>query len=216
MVLLLSLRAFAAITLLVSSEIWVAFCKEGGGGGLVTFVFGDSLLDHGNNNYIATLSKANYPPNGIDFGEPTGRYTNGRTIIDIIGRELGAEGFTPPYLAPTTTGPVILQGVNYASGAGGIFDQTGKVFGGRISMNVQIDNFAKTRDEIIAMVGAVDAQKLMAKSIFAVSIGSNDFLNNYLTPVLSIPERKLIPPQVFIRTMIDTFRLQLTVRNNTE
>ena len=50
------------------------------------FVFGDSLLDAGNNNYILTLSKANYVPNGIDFGMPTGRFTNGRTVADIIGK----------------------------------------------------------------------------------------------------------------------------------
>lgn len=51
------------------------------------FIFGDSLVDAGNNNYIASLSKANYPPNGIDFfgQQPTGRFTNGRTIIDILG-----------------------------------------------------------------------------------------------------------------------------------
>lgn len=51
------------------------------------FVFGDSLVEAGNNNYIVTLSKADYPPNGIDFGKPTGRYTNGRTIIDILGMQ---------------------------------------------------------------------------------------------------------------------------------
>lgn len=51
-----------------------------------SFVFGDSLVDAGNNNYIVSLSKANYVPNGIDFGMPTGRYTNGRTIVDIIGK----------------------------------------------------------------------------------------------------------------------------------
>lgn len=50
-----------------------------------SFVFGDSLVEAGNNNYIQSLSKANYPPNGIDFGKPTGRYTNNRTIVDIIG-----------------------------------------------------------------------------------------------------------------------------------
>lgn len=52
------------------------------------FVFGDSLVDVGNNNYIVSLSKANCVPNGIDFGKPTGRYTNGRTIVDIIGKSL--------------------------------------------------------------------------------------------------------------------------------
>lgn len=54
-----------------------------------SFIFGDSLVDAGNNNYLSTLSKANSPPNGIDFkatgGNPTGRFTNGRTIGDIVG-----------------------------------------------------------------------------------------------------------------------------------
>lgn len=50
------------------------------------FVFGDSLVDAGNNNYIFSLSKANFLPHGIDFGKPTGRFTNGRTIVDIIGK----------------------------------------------------------------------------------------------------------------------------------
>ena len=50
------------------------------------FIFGDSLVDVGNNNYIASLSKADFAPNGIDFGNPTGRFTNGRTIVDILGK----------------------------------------------------------------------------------------------------------------------------------
>lgn len=51
------------------------------------FVFGDSLVDAGNNDYINTLSRANYAPNGIDFPNqvPTGRFTNGRTVVDILG-----------------------------------------------------------------------------------------------------------------------------------
>lgn len=53
-----------------------------------TFIFGDSLVDAGNNNYIVTLAKANYIPNGIDFGMPTGRFTNNRTCADIIGKFL--------------------------------------------------------------------------------------------------------------------------------
>lgn len=51
-----------------------------------SFVFGDSLVDAGNNNYLTTLSKANYDPNGIDFGSATGRFTNGRTIVDIVSK----------------------------------------------------------------------------------------------------------------------------------
>ncbi|PKI53562.1 hypothetical protein CRG98_026012 [Punica granatum] len=50
------------------------------------FIFGDSLADNGNNNYRLTLAKSNYPPYGVDFPEgPTGRFTNDRLIVDIIG-----------------------------------------------------------------------------------------------------------------------------------
>lgn len=53
---------------------------------MASFVFGDSLLDVGNNNYIVSLAKANHDPYGIDFGRmPTGRFSNGRTVVDIIG-----------------------------------------------------------------------------------------------------------------------------------
>lgn len=53
----------------------------------VTFVFGDSLTEVGNNNYMQySLAKSNYPWYGIDYvgGQATGRFTNGRTIGDII------------------------------------------------------------------------------------------------------------------------------------
>jgi hypothetical protein len=51
------------------------------------FVFGDSLVDSGNNNVIVSLARANYPPYGIDFaGGPTGRFSNGLTTVDVIGK----------------------------------------------------------------------------------------------------------------------------------
>ena len=50
------------------------------------FVFGDSLVDSGNNNYLATTARADYPPNGIDYPthRPTGRFSNGFNLPDII------------------------------------------------------------------------------------------------------------------------------------
>jgi hypothetical protein len=55
-----------------------------------SFIFGDSLVDAGNNNYIGSLARANYGANGIDFpgGKPTGRFCNGRTVADIVGKPL--------------------------------------------------------------------------------------------------------------------------------
>ena len=50
------------------------------------FVFGDSQFDNGNNNVLNTTAKVNYLPYGIDFPEgPTGRFSNGRNIPDVIG-----------------------------------------------------------------------------------------------------------------------------------
>lgn len=53
------------------------------------FIFGDSLVDNGNNNGILTLARANYRPYGIDFPQgATGRFTNGRTYVDALGNKL--------------------------------------------------------------------------------------------------------------------------------
>lgn len=53
------------------------------------YIFGDSLVDAGNNFYVNTAAKANFP-NGIDFGNPigipSGRFTNGRIVTDILGK----------------------------------------------------------------------------------------------------------------------------------
>lgn len=50
------------------------------------FVFGDSLVDNGNNNYLATTARADSPPYGIDTPSrrPTGRFSNGKNIPDFI------------------------------------------------------------------------------------------------------------------------------------
>ncbi|KAL5996473.1 hypothetical protein ACLOJK_026553 [Asimina triloba] len=179
----------------------------------------DSLVDAGNNNYIFSLSKANMLPNGIDFTpfqEPTGRYTNGRTTADLIGndyyqncQELGLEGFAPPYLAPTTCGDVVLGGVNYASGGGGILNETGKIFVGRINLDAQIDNYANTRQDIISRIRMSEALTLLRTAIFSVTMGSNDLINNYLFPKLPLGEGN-VAPEVFIESMITKYRVQLT------
>lgn len=54
------------------------------------FVFGDSLVDNGNNNYLVTTARADSPPYGIDYPthRPTGRFSNGLNIPDIISRML--------------------------------------------------------------------------------------------------------------------------------
>ncbi|KAL7231888.1 hypothetical protein ACSBR2_010005 [Camellia fascicularis] len=180
-----------------------------------SFLFGDSLVDAGNNNYLPTLSKADVPPNGIDFqpsgGNPTGRFTNGRTIGDIIGEELGQPHYAVPFLAPNATGNAILYGVNYASGGSGIMNATGRIFVNRLSLDIQVDYFNITRKQIDQLLGASQARDyVMNKSLFSVTIGSNDFLNNYLLPVFSIGARVSESPDAFVDDLINHLRRQLT------
>ena len=52
------------------------------------FVFGDSLVDNGNNDYLATTARADSYPYGIDYPThtPTGRFSNGLNIPDLISK----------------------------------------------------------------------------------------------------------------------------------
>nr|WAU86965.1 birch protein [Betula platyphylla] len=79
------------------------------------FIFGDSLADNGNNNLLPTEARANYPPYGIDYPHGlTGRFTNGRTTVDIIAELLGFDKHIPPFT--TANGSDILQGGEYHLG----------------------------------------------------------------------------------------------------
>ncbi|KAK9061847.1 hypothetical protein SSX86_019031 [Deinandra increscens subsp. villosa] len=213
----INLLKAAALLLLIAftPNVPAAAAADGDGTLGASYIFGDSLVDAGNNNFLPTLSKANIKPNGIDFkpsgGNPTGRYTNGRTIGDIVGEELGQQHYAVPFLDPNSTGEVILYGVNYASGGGGIMNATGKIFVNRLSMDIQINYFNITRKQIDKLLGASKAREhVMKKAIFSITIGSNDFLNNYLLPVLSIGTRVSETPDAFVDDLISHLRSQLT------
>lgn len=73
---------------LIITLILLGIAADGYHGKVVQFIFGDSLSDVGNNRYLTrSLANANLPWYGIDFGNgmPNGRFTNGRTVADIIG-----------------------------------------------------------------------------------------------------------------------------------
>lgn len=79
-------------------------------------------------------------------------------------------------------------------------------------MDIQIDYFNITRNEIDKLMGKSRAKEfIMKESMFSVVVGSNDFLNNYLLPVVSIGARVSASPDAFVDDMINHFRNQLTV-----
>nr|KYP46890.1 GDSL esterase/lipase EXL1 [Cajanus cajan] len=92
-------------------------------------VFGDSIVDTGNNNYITTIGKCNFLPYGRDFGkgnQATGRFSNGLVPSDIIAAKFGVKNLLPPYLDPKLQPEDLLTGVSFASGAAGYDPLTSK------------------------------------------------------------------------------------------
>ncbi|OWM68221.1 hypothetical protein CDL15_Pgr004703 [Punica granatum] len=90
------------------------------------FVFGDSIVDPGNNNELQTIAKCNFPPYGRDFpgGKPTGRFSNGRVPSDMLAELVGVKELLPAYLDPNLQIQDLLTGVSFASGAAGYDPQT--------------------------------------------------------------------------------------------
>ncbi|XP_060206541.1 GDSL esterase/lipase At1g74460 [Lycium barbarum] len=194
------------VTILLGVVIGGCNCK------IVQFIFGDSLSDVGNNKYLSkSLATANLPWYGIDFGSglPNGRFCNGRTVADIIGDEMGLPR-PPAYLDPSLTEDVILNnGVNFASGGGGILNETGGLFIQRFSLYKQIELFQGTQELIREKIGKKEAENFFQQAQYVVALGSNDFINNYLMPVYR--DSWTYNDQSFIQYLMDTQRAQLTL-----
>ncbi|KAK6939800.1 GDSL lipase/esterase [Dillenia turbinata] len=161
--------------LCAASELRDGFGKVKG-----LFVFGDSLVDNGNNNFLQTLAKVNYTPYGIDFPlGPTGRFTNGKNLIDLLGDRLRLP-LIPPFNDPATKGNEILHGVDYASGSSGILDDTGVALAGQvINLNQQVKNFIEvTLPDLEAKLGC-SSHQLLANYLIIFNTGGNDYIQNY-------------------------------------
>lgn len=177
------------------------------------FVFGDSLVDNGNNNDMGSLARANYMPYGIDFpGGPTGRFSNGKTTVDVIAELLGFDDYIPPYAS--ARGQDILKGVNFASAAAGIRDETGQQLGQRITFSGQVRNYKNTVDQIVELLGDEDsAANYLSKCIYSVGVGSNDYLNNYFMPLYYSSSRQYSPDQ-YADILIQQYTEQLRALYN--
>ncbi|KAF8648285.1 hypothetical protein HU200_064863 [Digitaria exilis] len=158
------------------------------------FVFGSSLVDNGNNNFLnGSGVRADYLPYGVDFPlGPSGRFSNGRNVIDALGELLHLPGLVPPFADPRTRGRAALHGVNFASGGSGILDHTGQ--GEVVSLRQQISNFeAVTLPDLRAQLRG-DAARVkvkgqdpfqrgyLSKCLFVIGTGGNDYLLNYFNP----------------------------------
>ncbi|CAL5189869.1 unnamed protein product [Lathyrus oleraceus] len=199
----MSILRLVFVTCCIFSLAEIAFADK-----LVTYIFGDSLTDVGNNNYLQySLAKSNYPWYGIDYsgGQATGRFTNGRTIGDIISSKLGIPS-PPAYLSVAQNVDDLVKGVNYASGGAGILNDTGLYFIQKLSFDDQINSFKKTKDAIITKLGEAAANEHFNGAMYFVGIGSNDYVNNFLQPFMA--DGQQYTHDEFIELLISTLDQQ--------
>ncbi|GJM98119.1 hypothetical protein PR202_ga15096 [Eleusine coracana subsp. coracana] len=145
------------------------------------YVFVDSLVDVGNNNYLPGngVSRANRAYYGKDYPSriPTGRFRNGYNTADYTAKSMGfVDGSPQAYLSlplglVAATG--LSGGVSYASGGAGILKST--TAGNTIPLWKQVQYFNATRTRMIATQGSSGAvNDLLDRSIFLICVGSND------------------------------------------
>ncbi|CAN1836875.1 GDSL esterase/lipase APG [Linum perenne] len=180
-------------------------------------IFGDSGVDVGNNNYLPTHFKANYPPYGRDFGthHPTGRFCNGKLVTDITGivyfmtldgffvlsETLGFKTYPPAYLSPNAKGKNLLTGVNFASAASG-FDDKSATRKHAITLPRQLELFKEYKGKLAKVAGANRSATIIRESLYILGAGSGDFLvNYYVNPSL----KKMYTPDQYGSSLIPSF-----------
>ncbi|KAK4714089.1 hypothetical protein R3W88_019996 [Solanum pinnatisectum] len=143
-------------------------------------VFGDSSVDSGNNNQISTVLKSNFEPYGRDFYDkkPTGRFCNGRIPPDYISEAFGLRPFVPAYLDPAFSISDFAEGVCFASAGTGYDNATSDVLD-VIPLWKEVEYYKEYQKKLKAYAGKNKAKYIIKESLYLISIGTNDFLENY-------------------------------------
>ncbi|GMP89833.1 hypothetical protein CsSME_00041223 [Camellia sinensis var. sinensis] len=139
------------------------------------FIFGDSLLDTGTNTFLPTGVRADHAPYGENFPRrvPTGRFSNGRLMSDMLASHLGIKYTVPSFLELGLSNEDIVTGVCFAS-AGSGYDDTTNAAAGIIPVLRQVDYLRMYITRLRSFVGAVQANRTLNDALVVVSSGSND------------------------------------------
>ncbi|XP_023734633.1 GDSL lipase [Lactuca sativa] len=142
---------------------------------IALFVFGDSLYDPGNNNYINTTPEfqANFFPYGESyFNPPSGRFSDGRLIPDFVA-ELAKLPLIPAYLDPRNK--EFVYGANFASGGAGALVESHAGF--VVDLKTQLQYFRDLEKQFRQNLGDSEAEQLLSDAVYLFSCGGNDYLS---------------------------------------
>ncbi|XP_004303744.1 PREDICTED: GDSL esterase/lipase 5 [Fragaria vesca subsp. vesca] len=146
--------------------------------GVAFFIFGDSYLDAGNNNYIntSTLDQANFRPYGETYFKfPTGRFSDGRLMSDFIA-EYAHRPLIPPFLQPGFH--QYPGGANFASSGAGALVETFQ--GSVIDLKTQLRNYKKVETWFRHKLGDAEAKMTLSRAVYLFNIGTNDYMSPFL------------------------------------
>ncbi|XP_075636182.1 GDSL esterase/lipase 6 [Castanea sativa] len=161
------------------------------------FSFGDSVFDAGNNHFIKNCTaQADFPPYSSSFfHHPTGRFTNGRTVVDFISQFIGID-FQIPYLEAKiavmkgSRKSYPHNGINFASAGSGVLRGTNKEER-VIPMQDQLQQFRTLMEQ-----NWID-KSLVQKSFFFFEAGSNDIFNYFVPSNPPKPD-----PHAYVQAML--------------
>ncbi|KAL2483765.1 GDSL esterase/lipase [Forsythia ovata] len=143
-------------------------------------VFGDSTVDSGNNNFIPTVLRSDFRPYGRDFdgGRSTGRFSNGRIPTDFISEAFGLKPTVPAYLDPAYGIKDFASGVCFASAGTGYDNATSRVLS-VIPLWKELEYYKEYKSRLEGYLGKTKANKILTEALYIISMGTNDFLENY-------------------------------------
>eukprot|EP01018_Ginkgo_biloba_P006065 Gb_16234 [translate_table: standard] len=166
------------------------------------FVFGDSFSDPGNvMEAFPFLADAEHPPYGSTFfGSPSGRFSDGRLIIDFLASALGFP-FIQPYFKNIL--PDYRHGVNFAVSGATALNVSDPV---PFFLPFQTDQFIRFKKNLIAATGKLQPQDCLrlqtpsvesfGNGLYVVFIGTNDILNGFLEVETPWAVKERIVPDV--------------------
>ncbi|XVF46828.1 hypothetical protein PTKIN_Ptkin03bG0059300 [Pterospermum kingtungense] len=167
------------------------------------FIFGDSVVDVGNNNNLYTIIKADFRPYGRDFvhHKPTGRFCNGKLASDFTAENIGFTDYPPAYLSKKAKGKNLLIGANFASASSGYYETTAKLYH-TLSLTKQLEYYKEYQKKLVAIAGKSNASSIISGGVYLISSGSSDFLQNYyINPLLY----KAYTPDQFSDILIESY-----------
>ncbi|PIA38153.1 hypothetical protein AQUCO_02800063v1 [Aquilegia coerulea] len=143
-------------------------------------IFGDSSVDTGNNNQLSTVLKSNFKPYGRDFndGKPTGRFSNGRVPGDFISEAFGIKPTVPAYLDPSYSIKDFATGVCFASAGTGYDNATSNVLD-VMPLWKELEYYKEYQKKLRDYIGEEKADETLREALYIMSLGTNDFLENY-------------------------------------